>query len=233
MKASTHTITSKKKLPVLLFHKIGPDGISLKKLESVLHKLNQRHFSPILPSDFAKTSPLPARPVLLFFANGYRTFFTLAYPLLKKYGLKAAVGLPVGLIGKYDAWQNAEAGPWQDLLTKEDLKLLGKDKNIYFISQGIDNAAPQRMDQANACWQISESKARLERMYDIKTQALFFPKENLQESTVLEEAQTHYSFIIQKGKRKNFLDPAQLFLHIFPVRCSTWIWWLLFKIKQH
>ncbi len=230
MKKLPSDSASFQKTSVLFFEKIGPSGISVKKLEALFKYLNQRGFHSLLPSEL-DTSSL-TKSFLLVFTNGYRSFFTQVYPLLKKHGLKAAVGLPVGLIGQYDAWQPADEGAWQDLLTKEDLIQLKKDKNIAFISQGLDNGSSSKLDEKKAIWQLEESKFRLHNLYSISTETLLFTKDFLQKPAVLSKAQQEYNLLLAKSKSGRISSPSHAFLRIISVSNKTWLWPLFYKMKS-
>lgn len=90
-------------LPVLMYHKVSDDGskdyltIPSEMLERQFHYLQRHGFTPILLSqlvDFVKRrKPLPDNPILITFDDGYRNNYTVMYPLLKKYGMKANIFL--------------------------------------------------------------------------------------------------------------------------------------------
>lgn len=93
----------KERLPVLMYHKVSADGskddltIPELMLERQLHYLKKEGYSTILLSQLVnyvlRQVPLPPRPVLLTFDDGYKDNYDLLYPLLQRYGLVANIFL--------------------------------------------------------------------------------------------------------------------------------------------
>src|SRR5689334_5404646 len=97
---------SREKIPrlrVLMYHKISGNGdsdgltVPVNILEAQFNYLLKQGYSPLLFSDLLNYTrlrkPLPRRPVLITFDDGYRDNYTIMYPLLKKYGMKANIFL--------------------------------------------------------------------------------------------------------------------------------------------
>lgn len=87
-------------LPVLMYHHVVPDGESCNdmtvtqgRLEQDLQWLAESGYQTVLPRELAAGMPLPEKPVLITFDDGYRSNYLLAYPLLQKYQAKAAIAL--------------------------------------------------------------------------------------------------------------------------------------------
>ena len=86
------------RLRVLLYHNISPDGhrddltVSAAQLEDQFQYLHREGYNSISLSDLVahcdNGKPLPPRPVLLTFDDGFRNCATIAYPLAKKYHIK-------------------------------------------------------------------------------------------------------------------------------------------------
>jgi peptidoglycan/xylan/chitin deacetylase (PgdA/CDA1 family) len=102
-----------KGLPILMYHKLSQGAedaltISHSHFEAQLAHLKAQGYQSIsfaeLQAALQNARPLPSKPVLLTFDDGYLNTYELAYPLLKKYGFKATVFLPVGFIGGKNAW---------------------------------------------------------------------------------------------------------------------------------
>ncbi len=86
-------------LPVLTYHDVGSAAsdmvITPKMLEKHFAALKRAGYHAILPSELRdyvyQGAPLPKKPLLITFDDGYLSNAKLALPLLKKYDLKAAV----------------------------------------------------------------------------------------------------------------------------------------------
>jgi peptidoglycan/xylan/chitin deacetylase (PgdA/CDA1 family) len=100
-------------LPILIYHKVSPDHeddltISPARLDSQLAYIKSQGYTSVsfldLKAALDRGLPLPAKPVLLTFDDGYLNTYELAYPLLRKHQLKATVFLPVAFIGKSNEW---------------------------------------------------------------------------------------------------------------------------------
>lgn len=92
------------RLPVIMYHHISKDPsalnayvISPEELENDIKYLKQNGFEFILPKDVIayteKGVPLPGKPVMITFDDGFESVLKYAYPLCKKYGLKFVVAL--------------------------------------------------------------------------------------------------------------------------------------------
>lgn len=86
-----------------MYHRVSSSGkadfltIPVNNLEAQLHYLKQEGYSSILLSELVnyiqQGTPLPEKPVLISFDDGYRDNFTAGYPVLEKYGMKANIFL--------------------------------------------------------------------------------------------------------------------------------------------
>lgn len=89
-------------VPILMYHHIGNVEDSAwcvppDVFERQMKFLRDQGYTSILPSDLAAHrrwgSPLPRRPVIITFDDGYLNTMTMAEPILKKYGLQGIVYL--------------------------------------------------------------------------------------------------------------------------------------------
>jgi peptidoglycan/xylan/chitin deacetylase (PgdA/CDA1 family) len=92
------------KIPILLYHhlqtnlgKNSPASVIItpSRFEDHLKALKQNGFNSIgfnqLYDFCTKNTPLPPHPFLITFDDGYLSNYELAYPILKKYNMKAAI----------------------------------------------------------------------------------------------------------------------------------------------
>lgn len=84
-------------VPVFTYHSIGsqdtPDSISLSDFENHLQYLSENGYRTLDSDEFYKYltlgSAIPPKSVVLTFDDGRATLWTVAFPLLQKYNLKA------------------------------------------------------------------------------------------------------------------------------------------------
>lgn len=95
-------------LPVAMYHSVTDQGespgeyvISPSMLEKDLQYLKQHGYETVVVGDLVshveKGTPLPEKPVMLTFDDGYYNNYCNAYPLVQKYGMQAVLS-PVGTL---------------------------------------------------------------------------------------------------------------------------------------
>jgi peptidoglycan/xylan/chitin deacetylase (PgdA/CDA1 family) len=126
-------IPGTKGLPVLLYHKVSKthtDNLTIlpETFEQHLIFLNKKGYTTVSMQELIafqyKHAPLPQKPVMITFDDGYVNNFELAYPLLKQYKSKAVFFIPSAGIGKTN-WWDKEAQP---LMNAQ--QLLNMDSNL-------------------------------------------------------------------------------------------------------
>ena len=118
-------------------------GVSLAHFEAHLQRLHDLGFHPVSVQQIvdaaAGKTPLPPKAVLLTFDDGYESFYTRAFPLLKKYHYPSVVAI----IG---TWINHEAKPdvpgYKPLLTWDQVRELDRSGLVEIASHtyGLHNA---------------------------------------------------------------------------------------------
>ena len=87
-------------VPILVYHNLaqegsGNDTISVQRFEEHLAALQDAGYTTITFQDLLayveQGTELPEKPVLLTFDDGYESNYTLAYPLLQQYQMKATI----------------------------------------------------------------------------------------------------------------------------------------------
>ena len=85
-------------LSILMYHKVVPDGepcndmrVTVSKLREDFQYLRDLGCTPVLPRDLLSGEPLPRRPVMLTFDDGYADNYTLLFPLLQEFQYKALI----------------------------------------------------------------------------------------------------------------------------------------------
>lgn len=114
---------------VLLYHKFNEadsptTSISTGLFEKQLRYLKDNNYNILTPYEFYDMlmgkRPIPPRSVLITIDDGYRSVYTEAYPILKKYRVPFLLFLYMEAVTRYP-----------DFLTAEQIKEMVKDKNVF------------------------------------------------------------------------------------------------------
>ena len=100
--ASSKDITGGIYCPVLTYHRLTTDPsqsadwtVTAEKFEKDIKTLLDNGYTPIYSSDLIKKDKviglIPEKPVIIQFDDGYSSVYDLAFPILKKYNVKAEV----------------------------------------------------------------------------------------------------------------------------------------------
>lgn len=121
-------------LPVLMYHKVissgNPDFLSIKRndLEEQFKYLKEKGYNTILLSDLhqymARGVPLPEKPCLITFDDGYRNNYTEMFPLLVKYSLRANIFLVASFL-------ETDGKSEEEYMRPEELKLMANGSVEY------------------------------------------------------------------------------------------------------
>lgn len=127
------------RVPILMYHKIG-DGydsvwwVPVSDFESQLKDLKGQGYQSILPSELATHqrwgTPLPPKPVIITFDDGYLNCMENAEPLLKKYGFQGVCYLITGQISETPDTRHSYEGA--SILSWEEIRAMQKRGTITF-----------------------------------------------------------------------------------------------------
>lgn len=165
----------KEGMPALMYHKIGwpPPGSRLKKLwvtpedfRRQLRYLKEHNCRPITFSEWRSAeedgSPLPPRPVLITFDDGYANNYELAFPLLREFGMKGNIFLVYETVGRHNAWHDPATEPWLRMLTWAQISEMQESGLVEFGSHTMRHRNLATLSLEEARWELEESKKRLE-----------------------------------------------------------------------
>lgn len=119
------------KLPIVMYHLVLDDNkrlgkfiISPDELKSDMQYLKDNGYSTVVFADLVNYvengAPLPEKPIMITFDDGYYNNFLIAYPILKEFGFKAVLSV-IGIQSeKYSA--SGERSKYYSHMTWEDIK---------------------------------------------------------------------------------------------------------------
>lgn len=103
-------IAKQTSLPILMYHHVADDDIgpwnsmtvTTSRLREDMIFLKSHQYTPLLPADLVRIrageAPMPKKPVMITFDDGYEDNYTLAYPILRETEMKAVIAVIAGNI---------------------------------------------------------------------------------------------------------------------------------------
>ena len=160
-------------IPILMYHKVNPDPqtgklglrVTPSEFEWQMKYLREEGYHSVSLGDvrdyIREGKPLPPKPVVITFDDGYRDNYTYALPILEDYGFTATVFVVVNTIGKENLFDRG-VQPVNQMLNWSELRDMAS-RGVTIGSHTMDH--PHLADQPAevARYQIKESKAALEK----------------------------------------------------------------------
>ena len=205
-------------LPILMYHRVvdeRPENsdpyqlvISPADFEDQIRYLVEKGYQSIhlddVPEAVKDGRPRWKKPVVITFDDGYLDTYTNAFPILRKYGVKATVMLVSNLIGSTNTWDRewAETVP---LLTLNEIKEMSRH-GISFGSHGTNHKSLTDLSAEEAWEDISGSKAELEALLgdEVRTFAYPFGRSVPEHSDMAKEAGYLAACSIEKPQHSLF-----------------------------
>jgi peptidoglycan/xylan/chitin deacetylase (PgdA/CDA1 family) len=142
-------------LDILMYHSIsdgpGPTCIDSGTFRMQLQLLAELGYRSVSLEDVIAwhdgRSPLPPRPILITFDDGFCDFGRTAWPLLREFGYRAVVFVPTGHVGRSDVWEAAQhrrVGGWDAAAVSQPQSpangrpLMGWDELIRLGGEGVE-----------------------------------------------------------------------------------------------
>jgi len=151
--------------------------ISAANFEAQMRFLRNAGYQSISLEDAAQMSVRGEKPqskqVVITFDDGYKDFYTHAFPILKKYELKADVMLVSGRIGGSNVWDQDKLEAVQ-LLNLEELKEMG-EHGISYGSHSMTHRRLTDLEPSEAYQEIFNSKTSLEELLGREIRTFCFP----------------------------------------------------------
>jgi peptidoglycan/xylan/chitin deacetylase (PgdA/CDA1 family) len=166
------------KIPVIMYHYVenvqdkgDTTRISLNTppqvLDSEIKTLKDAGYTFINATDLANIldgiEPSPNKPVLLTFDDGHRDFYTDAFPVLEKYGVKADIYVITNFLNR------------ADFLTDSELSEIASSKLIEIGAHTEDHLALAGLAGSVVTNQIDGSKLALEQKLGIAITTFAYP----------------------------------------------------------
>ncbi|WP_448600355.1 polysaccharide deacetylase family protein, partial [Thermoleptolyngbya sp.] len=170
------------RVPVLMYHDVLPRkevffDVTPAEFEAHLQAIQENDLTPIsldqLVAHLATGAPLPPRPVLLTFDDGYLGHYEYVYPLLKKYGYPGVFSIYTGKV---------ERDYGRPGLTWAQLREMAADPLVAIASHSVTH--PKNLadlDDHELRWEVTTSKRILEEKLGVSVKHFVYPEGNYDE----------------------------------------------------
>ncbi|MBD2021618.1 polysaccharide deacetylase family protein, partial [Leptolyngbya sp. FACHB-36] len=164
------------KVPVMMYHDILPEkqvffDVTPEEFERHLEMIRQKGLTPIsmdqLVTHLRTGLPLPEKPILLTFDDGYEGHYTHVYPLLKKYNYPAVFSI-------YTAKVDKKLG--RSSLTWAQLREMAADPLVTIASHSITHKVMSGLSDRQLQTETQESKRILEQQLGMPIRYFTYPE---------------------------------------------------------
>ena len=172
-----HEAARTARVPVLMYHDVLEAkevffDVTVEELQEHFARIEEEGLTPItfdqLEYHLRTGAPLPPKPVLLTFDDGYEGHYTHVYPLLKEYQYPAVFSI---FTGKMDG---EVAG--RSTITWEQAQEMAADPLVTIASHGVMHPPDLRqMNDEELHREVVESKSRLEEKLGIPIRYFTYP----------------------------------------------------------
>jgi len=194
------------RIPVLMYHRVIKDPpsasscgtwVTAKLFEEQLKSIRRQGLSPITFKDYAALMrgdcALPARPIILTFDDGYEDNYTIAFPMLQKYGFGAVLFVVTSEKERTNCWDPEQ--PRAHLLSAAQMREMARS-GIEFGSHTISHSDLTALPVEKVEQELATSKDTLEQMLCTEVSSFAYPYGRLNEDVKQAVSHANYMFAV-------------------------------------
>ncbi len=172
-----------KEIPVLMYHRVTdsdtrPSTVSVDRFRAQMGMLHEKRFHAMTCGEVSEwisaRRPLPARPVVITFDDGYRNNYEHAFPIMKEFHLKATVFLVGNSVGAWNSWEKDSTLPKYPLMGVPEIREMA-NAGFEFGSHTLNHHAMNQIPLDKAKEEIALSKRFLEDLLGIPIISFSYP----------------------------------------------------------
>ena len=172
-------------VPVLLYHRLADEGpaplcdyrVSPRLFEEQMRFLRRHGFHTVTTADLERhrreRRPMRGRPVLITFDDGYRDFYEVAWPILRRFGFTAEVFLATDFVGGTADWDRAH-GPPAALMNWEEIGI-AQAQGVRFGSHLATHVPANGLNTETLLREGARSRAILEARLGCEVRSVALP----------------------------------------------------------
>ena len=160
-------------VPVLMYHSIGSGAensrlvVSPESFQRQMNFLKKRKYQILTLDEYVELLEENKKPnkrsVVITFDDGFRDNYTIAYPILKKYGIPASISVVVDWVGR------------DDMMSWEQIKELSDEGLIEIVSHSLKHCPLDTLSKDSTVDELKESKRILEKKLNTVINYLCYP----------------------------------------------------------
>ena len=214
---------SPRSIPVLMYHRVADKPllnsshgiwVTAKQFDRQLHTLCRRGFETITFRDYFRfmkgEAPLPRRPIILTFDDGYEDNYTVALPLLQKHGCRCVVFAVSDTHRRTNFWDSGE--PESTLLSPPQMLELHRFGNE-IGSHTITHPRLPELPAEEIRREMRESKHSLEQILGSEVISFAYPYGSLHASIKPLVGEAGYRFAVAADT-----GPFEIYDDFFEIR---------------
>lgn len=170
------------RVPVVMYHDILPEkevffDVTPEELEAGFQLIREKGLTPVsldqLVEHLSTGKPLPEKPIVLTFDDGYQGHYTYVYSLMQQYGYPATFAIYPAKVGKSYG---------RSSLSWEQLREMAANPLVTIASHSVTHPSDLReLTEAELRQEVVESKRILEAELGIPIEHFVYPEGNYDE----------------------------------------------------
>ncbi len=198
------------RVPVLMYHYIRVNPVASDRLgyglsvtpadfAAQMEWLVKNGYHAVFPSELSaaitQNAPLPTKPIVLTFDDGYRDFYDQAWPVLKRYGLKSSSAVITNFADKGDRGD-------QQYMNWAMIRELDHSGLVEIASHTQSHPDLTRISAAQRWTELAKSKDLIEQQVGHPCTAFVYPSGKYDGATVADAKRAGYqiAFTTNDGK---------------------------------
>jgi peptidoglycan/xylan/chitin deacetylase (PgdA/CDA1 family) len=213
---------------ILMYHSVAPGAkvsnrlaVSPETFDKQMRLLKTRGFNVITPEDFARNikmgRKMPPRTVAITFDDGYQDNYTEAFPVLKKYGLPAAIFIIINEVGR------------SDRLSWDEIRLMQASGLVSFGSHTLRHCTlPEAASAEDLSRELVESRRILEDKLGVRVNMFAYPRGSFDKRSKDAVGKAGYEFAFATHPRQKVADNDLMTLkriRISELSGSSFVFW--------
>lgn len=188
------------RVPVLMYHyiRVNPNprdtvgfGLSVTPADfaAQINWLVENGYHAVFPSELyaalTQGAPLPTKPIVLTFDDGYRDFYDQAWPVLKQAGMKSSSAIITSAIDKGDRGDQMYMAWWQ-------VRELDQSGLVEFASHTVSHNTLAGLGAAQRWSELTQSKAVIEQHLGHPCTSIVYPSGSFNGAVVADASRAGY-----------------------------------------